>query len=136
MNDYISASLFASRRWKFLTLRGRKRRISSSLYPTCRRFSSMIIGLLNRPGFSMINVYNSFIGNDSISTFNFWKVFERVEIISSVPSSVILRMALTSSKVNGSENIFLSVYGISFSCNHALAFRQDVQLGEVNNVTI
>ena len=29
-----------------------------------------------------------------------------------------------------------SVYGMSCSCNHAFALRQDVQLGEVNNVTI
>jgi hypothetical protein len=29
-----------------------------------------------------------------------------------------------------------SVYGMSCSSNHAFAFRHDVQLGEVNNVTI
>jgi hypothetical protein len=57
-----------------------------------------------------------------------------VEIISSVPSSVICRIALSSEIFNGSEKIFLSTKGISCSCNHARALRQDVQLGEVYSV--
>src|SRR5690606_27015383 len=57
-------------------------------------------------------------------------------MISSVPSSVILRISLISSILSGSEKIFRSIKEMSFSSNHALALRQDVQLGEVYNVTI
>src|SRR5699024_12630215 len=57
-------------------------------------------------------------------------------MISSVPSSVIFKICLISSIVKCSEKMLRSVYGMSCSCNHAFALRQDVQLGEVNNVTI
>ena len=45
-------------------------------------------------------------------------------------------MFLISSIVNGSEKIFLSVYAIVCSSNHARALRHEVQLGDVYNVTI
>src|SRR3954471_18987891 len=69
-------------------------------------------------------------------TSNFWNVFDLVEMISSVPSSVIRKISLISSMDRGSEKIFLSVYGISCSSNHDFAFLHDVQLGEVYSVTI
>ena len=45
-------------------------------------------------------------------------------------------MFLISSIVNGSEKMFLSVYAMLCSSNHARALRQDVQLGDVYKVTI
>jgi hypothetical protein len=65
-----------------------------------------------------------------------WKIFERVEIISSVPSSVIINNRLISSTFNGSEKILRSLKGILFSFNQARAFRQDVQLGDVYKITM
>ena len=46
------------------------------------------------------------------------------------------KMFLISSIVSGSEKIFLSVYAIVCSSNHARALRHEVQLGDVYNVTI
>lgn len=51
-----------------LTLRGRKHRISSSLYPICRRRSSIIIGRLIRLGSFSNNSSNSFRDRSSISS--------------------------------------------------------------------
>src|SRR5699024_3368057 len=45
-------------------------------------------------------------------------------------------ISLISSMVNGSEKMFRSLNEISCSSSHALAFLQDVQLGEVYRVTI
>src|SRR5699024_11894257 len=77
-----------------------------------------------------------FKGSWSISTSSCCKTFDRVEIISSVPSSVIRKISLISSMVNGSEKMLRSLNEISCSSSHALAFLQDVQLGEVYRVNI
>ena len=49
--------------------------------------------------------YKSCNGSESISTFNFWYVLERVEMISSVPSSVF-NICLISSIVKCSEKYY------------------------------
>ena len=79
-----------------------KARISSSLYPTCRRFSSIMIGRRMICGFSEMILMAAESDKSSKSTPKVFTKRLRLEISPSTPSSHFSRIRLISSAESGS----------------------------------